>query len=73
MALLNGFAVFIHGNWQITTFFFSYTMVGVFPVLYLGWKLLKGTKVIKAQDVDLHQDVEEIEEYTKNFIPSPPG
>lgn len=73
MALLNGFTVFIHGNWQITSFFFSYTMVGVFPLLYFGWKILKGTKIIKAADVDLRKDVEAIEEYTRNFVPSPPS
>ncbi|KAL8722409.1 MAG: hypothetical protein Q9225_001088 [Loekoesia sp. 1 TL-2023] len=73
MTLVNGFAVFIHGNWQITSFFFSYTMVGVFPVLYFGWKILKGTRIIKSEDVDLHKDVEGIEEYTRNFVPSPPG
>lgn len=71
MTLLNGFPVFIKGNWKIANFFFSYTMVGVFPLLYFGWKFLKGTKVIKAEAVDLHQDVEEIEEYTRNFTPSP--
>lgn len=72
MALLNGFTVFIHGNWQITSFFFSYTMVGVFPLLYFGWKILKRTKIIKPENVDLRKDVEEIEEYTRNFVPSPP-
>lgn len=73
MALVNGFAVFIHGNWQITSFFFSYTMVGVFPLLFFGWKFLKGTKIIKAEEVDLQKDVEEIDEYSRNFVPSPPG
>ncbi|KAL8953068.1 MAG: hypothetical protein Q9222_001061 [Ikaeria aurantiellina] len=72
MTFVNGFAVFIHGNWSISTFFFSYTMVGVFPILFLGWKFLKGTSIIKAEEVDLRKDVEEIEEYTRNFIPIPP-
>ncbi|KAL8781648.1 MAG: hypothetical protein Q9213_005913 [Squamulea squamosa] len=71
MTLVNGFSVFIDGNWKITTFFFSYTMVGVFPLLYFGWKLLKRTSIIKLNDVDLHQNIEEIDEYTRNFIPTP--
>ncbi|KAL8854609.1 MAG: hypothetical protein Q9221_000644 [Calogaya cf. arnoldii] len=71
MTLLNGFPVFIKGNWALASFFFSYTMVGVFPVLYFGWKLLKRTRVIKLQDVDLLQDVAEIDEYTRNFTPTP--
>ncbi len=69
MTLVNGFPVFIEGNWSMTTFFFSYTMVGVFPLLYFGWKLLKRTSVIKPQDVDLQKDVAEIDEYTRNFVP----
>ncbi|KAL8859432.1 MAG: hypothetical protein Q9178_004110 [Gyalolechia marmorata] len=71
MTLVNGFPVFIEGNWSITTFFFSYTMVGVFPLLYFGWKLLKRTIFIKPQDVDLQKDVAEIDEYTRNFVPTP--
>ncbi|KAI4207906.1 MAG: hypothetical protein LQ348_000404 [Seirophora lacunosa] len=73
MMLMNGFTVFIRGNWQITTFFFCYTMVGVFPILYFGWKILKGTKIIKSTEVDLRKDVAEIEEYTRNYVPGPPG
>ncbi len=70
MTLLNGFPVFIKGNWKLASFFFSYTMVGVFPLLYFGWKLLKGTRVIKLENVDLYQDVAEIDEYTRNFTPT---
>lgn len=73
MVLMNGFTVFIHGNWKIANFFFAYTMVGVFPILYFGWKILKGTKVLKPTEVDLYKDVEEIDEYTRNYVPSPPG
>ncbi|KAL8739057.1 MAG: hypothetical protein Q9181_000239 [Wetmoreana brouardii] len=73
MVFLNGYAVFIHGNWKITSFFFSYTTVGVFPLLYFGWKILKRTKVIKPEEVDLHKDVEEIDEYTRNYVPGPPA
>jgi amino acid transporter len=43
----------------------------VFPVLYLGWKFIKKTKFKSPMEVDLYQDVEEIEEYTRNFVPSP--
>lgn len=46
-------------------------MIFIFPVLYLGWKFIKRTKFIKAHEVDLYQNVEEIEEYTRNFVPAP--
>lgn len=73
MVFLNGYSVFIHGNWNIANFFFSYTMVGLFPVLYFGWKILKRTEFIKAENIDVRKDVEEIEEYTRNFVPGPPA
>lgn len=47
-------------------------MIFVFPLLYFGWKFLKRTKSIKAEDADLYQDVEEIEEYHSNYVPSKP-
>ena len=63
--------MFLPGNWDIPTFLFSYTMIGVFPVLFVTWKLLKKTKWLKPGEVDLYKDVEEIEEYTRNFVPRP--
>jgi amino acid transporter len=72
MAFVGGYTVFLPGNWSIATFFFSYTMIGVFPVLFIGWKLIRKTKFKKPEEVDLKQDVAEIEEYTRNFVPIPP-
>jgi len=46
-------------------------MVILFPIIYIGWKLAKGTDFRKPKDVDLYQDVEEIEEYTRNFVATP--
>jgi amino acid transporter len=46
-------------------------MIMVFPVLFFGWKLIKRTKFKKAHEIDLLQDLEEIEEYHRNFVPTP--
>lgn len=46
-------------------------MIFVFPILYLGWKLIKKTKWVKPHEADLFTGVEEIEEYTRNFVPAP--
>ncbi|KAL8763394.1 MAG: hypothetical protein Q9184_000782 [Pyrenodesmia sp. 2 TL-2023] len=73
MMLMNGFTVFIRGNWKITNFFFCYTMVGVFPLIYIAWKVLRQTRIVKPTEVDLYHDVEEIDEYTRNYVPRPPG
>ena len=72
MAFVQGYPVFLPGKWSVPTFLFSYTMLAVFPLLFLAWKLLKRTKWLKPEDVDLQKDVDEIEEYTKNYNPSPP-
>ena len=71
MTFVGGYTVFLPGKWNIPTFLFSYTMIGVFPVLFTGWKLLKRTKWLKPEEVDLVRDVEEIDEYTRNYVAVP--
>jgi amino acid transporter len=67
--LLNGWSVFLDGNWDTPSFFFSYTMIGVFPCIYVFWKILKRTKVIPSAQVDLISDVAEIDHYESNYVP----
>lgn len=45
-------------------------MIGVCPVLFVGWKILKRTKWHRLEDVDLFQNLEEIEEYQRTYVPS---
>ncbi len=47
-------------------------MIGICPVLYLGWKVLKKTKIYSAEEVDLVTNVAEIDEYQRTYVPSPP-
>ena len=60
------------GQWDVPTFLFSYFMIGLFPILFFGWKLLKGSKWRKPEEVDLKGEVAEIDEYTRNYVPTPP-
>lgn len=46
-------------------------MIFIFPVLFVGWKLFYKTKFKRAHEIDLVQDLEEIEHYTRNFVPTP--
>lgn len=73
MVFIGGYSVFLPGNWSLATFFFSYAMVAVFPLIFLGWKWLKRTKFLKPEEVDLIDGVDEIEEYTRNYVSTPPG
>lgn len=52
--------------------FRRYTMIAVFPILFVFWKFFKKTEFRKPEDVDLFQDLPEIEEYHRNFIETPP-
>ena len=72
MAFVGGYPVFLPGNWSIPTFFFSYTMIGVFPILFVGWKFLEKSKWLQPEEVDLLRDLDEIEEYTRNYVEVPP-
>lgn len=47
-------------------------MIGVCPILFIGWKIIKKSKFYKPAEVDLFKNLEEIEEYQANYIPSPP-
>ncbi|KAI9924012.1 hypothetical protein MW887_007470 [Aspergillus wentii] len=73
MAFVGGYTVFLPGNWSVPTFLFSYTMIGVFPVIYFGWKFIHKTEVKKLEDIDLVTGVAEIDDYTRNFVTAPPG
>jgi amino acid transporter len=50
-----------------------YTMIGVTPLLYVGWKILKKTKIYKSEEVNLTENLKEIDDYHANFVPTPPG
>lgn len=62
MAIVGGYTVFLPGFWEVQTFLFSYFMVFLFPVLFVGWKVVKRTRWYAPEEVDLKGEREEIEE-----------
>jgi len=72
MTFVGGYTVFLPGFWDVPTFLFSYTMIGVFPIMFFGWKLLHKTKWVKPEEADLKKDLDEIEEYERNYVEMPP-
>ena len=46
-------------------------MIGVTPLLYLGWKFIKKTKIHKSAEVNLVENLREIEDYQANYVPTP--
>lgn len=48
-----GYTVFIHGNWNVTTFCTSYLMIGFFIVAFVFWKIVKRTHYVRPGQADL--------------------
>ncbi|KAE8321849.1 amino acid permease-domain-containing protein [Aspergillus sergii] len=71
MAFVGGYEVFLPGKWDVPTFLFSYTMIGVFPIIFFGWKLWHKTQIRKPEEIDLKTGLDEIEEYERNHVPLP--
>ncbi|RVD83658.1 uncharacterized protein DFL_005438 [Arthrobotrys flagrans] len=67
MTFVGGFTVFLPGFWSLPTFFFSYTMPFMFPVIFLIWKFAEGTTWMRSKDVDLVEGLDEIEAYEKTI------
>ncbi|KAK5094481.1 general amino acid permease agp2 [Exophiala xenobiotica] len=72
MTFVGGYTVFLPGFWDIPTFLFSYTMIGVFPIMYFAWKLIHKTKWVEPAEADLKKDLDEVEEYQRNYVEMPP-
>ncbi|KAI1080768.1 amino acid permease/ SLC12A domain-containing protein [Whalleya microplaca] len=72
MTFIGGYTVFLPGNWKVADFLFSYTMIGVCPLLFVGWKFIHKTRHHRLHEIDLRKDVDEVEDYTNNFVPMPP-
>lgn len=59
MALLNGFDAFFPGHFSSKTFIPPYIAIPIFGTLYLGYKFVKGTSIIKIEEIDLWSGKEE--------------
>jgi amino acid permease len=47
------------------------SQVFLFPVLFIGWKVLKKTKFVSLHEMDLETDLKEIEEYHRTYVEKP--
>ncbi|GAB1740071.1 hypothetical protein NU219Hw_g4991t1 [Hortaea werneckii] len=53
--------------WNINSFFSTYVMVGVAPILFISWKLIKRTKFVKPHEADLVWEKPIIDAYEETF------
>ncbi|SGZ49938.1 CIC11C00000000899 [Sungouiella intermedia] len=58
-----GYTVFMPGNWTVDSFLYNYIMLFIAIAVFLTWKFVKKTKMIKPEDADLQTGLAEIEEH----------
>ncbi|KAK0437275.1 general amino acid permease AGP2 [Desarmillaria tabescens] len=69
MPFILGYSVFMPGNWDTTTFFFSYTIIGVLPILFIVWKALHRTRLIRPKEVTFFEEERKIiDDYEASFV-----
>lgn len=59
--------------WDVSSFFSQYTMQLFIPWLYVIWKVLKKTKIVKPSEVDLVWERPLVDAYEESFIGPPSG
>lgn len=68
-----GYETFLPGEWDLGTFFSYYTMVFVAVVTYVGWKVLKRTRLVRPEEADLVWDRPVIDAYEEALMTEPEG
>lgn len=66
---IQGYSVFLPGNWDVGTFFTYYCMIFVCILLFLGWKIVKRTKFVKPAEADLIWEKPVIDRYEASIEP----
>ena len=59
--------------WTIDSFLTHYAMLMVAPVLFLAWKIMKGTKIVKPLEADLVWERPVIDAYEAADFTQPVG
>lgn len=64
---IQGYEVFLKGNWKVSTFLFNYLIIFVDIVIFIVWKIVKRTKFIKPEDADITSGLAEVAEHERLF------
>lgn len=59
--IFSGWPVFLKGNWSTADFLGNYLPLGVFVIIFTGFKIFTGSKFVRASDMDLISGIDEIE------------
>jgi yeast amino acid transporter len=66
--IIYGYTVFLPGYWDTGTFFSFYTMVFACILFYVGWKVVKKTKLVKPHEADLIWERPLIDAYEAAYV-----
>ncbi|OJJ00289.1 hypothetical protein ASPVEDRAFT_149252 [Aspergillus versicolor CBS 583.65] len=64
---IQGYAVFVNGNWEVSTFIFNYGIIALASVIGIGWKVFKRTPFHRSKDVDLSSGLEFFDSLTEHY------
>ncbi|KAM6480293.1 amino acid transporter [Trichoderma sp. SZMC 28011] len=59
--------------WDVSAFFRNYTMQLLAPILFIFWKVVKRTRVVRPSELDLVWQKPTIDAYESHFIEPPTG
>ncbi|KAF2771865.1 AAT family amino acid transporter [Teratosphaeria nubilosa] len=59
--------------WSVKNFFIYYTMLILAPILFIGWKFIKRTKLVAPAEADLVWECPLIDAYEATFVTPPLG
>jgi amino acid transporter len=64
---LQGYAVFLRGKWNVSTFIFNYCSIALAVVIFAGWKVIKRSPFYRSKDVDLHSGLQFFDALTEHY------
>ena len=59
--------------WDVSSFFTYYTMLLVAPILFIGWKIIHRTKLVRSHETDLVWERPIVDAYETSFYSEPLG
>ncbi|KAK8068769.1 hypothetical protein PG994_005385 [Apiospora phragmitis] len=63
---LQGYAVFLDGNWEVATFIFHYGIIAL-SLVGIMWKVAKRTRFLRSKEVDLHSGLLFFDALTEHY------
>ena len=65
MLFLQGYGVFMPGQWEVSTFIFNYGAIFIDLAAYLLYKVMYRTRRVRGKDADFVTGLAAIEQYTE--------